>query len=264
VAINSLVPSPGGGHTARVTGPTPDAFAALARSSPWRWSTLRLTARWPRGGAGNEPVRAWLRRPDRLRVETTDGVLLKVVREDRRSGVVLGPDGGRAAVLPWPGDAGAPAPDLRADGLVARRPDGVGYDDPYVENYFWIALLDPVELADGRDPETGEALPGATVESVTEVDHFGRTAWEAVVRTTRAYGPRCSCCPLLPSRESDLLEYGPGGVRDRYPDGYRVRLDLGTGVCVLTEALDGGPRGSGHEVRIEAVDEPMPDGLFLP
>lgn len=244
-----------------MTAPTADAFAALARSSPWRWTTLRCTADWPHG-PWREPVRAWLRRPDLLRVETVDGAVLQVVREDRRTGVVLGTDGGRRVVLPWPGDSGAPAPVLRPDGLVARRPDGVGYDDPYFANYFWIAMLDPVELADGCDPESGEALPGATAESVTEVDHFGRPAWEAVLRTTAAYAPRCSCCALLPSREADLLEYGPEGVREGYPDAYRVRLDLGTGVCVLTEALDGSPRGSGHELRIEAVDQPMDDALF--
>ena len=48
----------------------------------------------------------------------------------------------------------------------------------------------------------------------------------------------------------------------RYADAHRVRLDVQTGVCVLTEEIGGSEAGSGHEVLIEAVDEPMPDTLF--
>ena len=47
-----------------------------------------------------------------------------------------------------------------------------------------------------------------------------------------------------------------------YPDAFRVRLDVGTGVCVRTEQIGGLTPGAGHDVRIEAVDEPMPDDLF--
>ena len=249
-----------------MTTPSADAFAALARSSPWRWSTLRFTARWWRaGGRGTPSVRAWLRRPDRLRVETVDGRLLRNVRERRSEVGVLTTHGGYHRVLPWPTDPEAPVPVLRPDGLVAERPSDsdVGYDSPFYENYFWTAMLDPVELADGRDPDSGLPVAGIAVDSVTEVEHAGRPAWEAVVRTREGYAPRCACCALLWSRESDLIEYGPEGRRrDDYPDGYRVRLDVGTGVCVLTEELDGSARGLGHELRIEAVDEPMPDDLF--
>jgi hypothetical protein len=155
-------------------------------------------------------------------------------------------------------------PAFRPDGLVAERPGGGAsfdsYDSPFYENYFWTAMLDPVELADGNGPP---GVPGVAVDSVTEVDHHGRPAWEAVLGTAEDYLPRCACCSLLWSRESDLLEFGPDGRRrDSYPEAYRVRLDVGTGVCVLTEELDGTPRGRGHELRIEAVDEPMPDALF--
>lgn len=52
--------------------PSADDVAALARSSPWRWTTLRFTVVWPRDPWRTTPVRAWLRRPDRLRVETVD------------------------------------------------------------------------------------------------------------------------------------------------------------------------------------------------
>ncbi len=51
-------------------------------------------------------------------------------------------------------------------------------------------------------------------------------------------------------------------MRDEYPDADRVRLDTSTGICVLTEAIGGSTPGSGHELRIEAVDTPMPDNLF--
>jgi hypothetical protein len=43
-----------------------------------------------------------------------------------------------------------------------------------------------------------------------------------------------------------------------------VRLDLATGACVLTEEAGGSHTGTGHEVRIEAVDEELPDDLFSP
>jgi hypothetical protein len=224
-----------------VLTPSADAFAGLARSSPWRWSTLRFTVRWAPDDRGRGVVRAWVRRPDRLRVETVDGALVAVVRDPRT--------------------ATPPAPVLCADGLVAERPQVSGvetFDSPFHENYFWTAMLDPVELADGNG---SPGVPGVTVDAVTEVDHGGRPAWEAVVRTAPAYSPRCACCALLWSRESDLLEYG-SPHRDAYPEAYRVRLDVGTGVCVLTEELDGSPRGLGHDLRIEAADEPLPDELF--
>jgi hypothetical protein len=181
-------------------------------------------------------------------VETLDGELLQVVRErQERSGV--------------------PAPELRADGLVAARPDRLRWssslDAPMYQDYRWVAMLDPVELADGHDRESGTVTRAVALDAVTEVDHGGRPAWEAVVRTLPGYEPRCACCPLLHSRESDLLEYGPEGLCEDYPEAYRVRLDVGTGVCVLSEELGGTPHGTaGHDLRIEAVDEQMPEELF--
>jgi hypothetical protein len=87
---------------------------------------------------------------------------------------------------------------------------------------------------------------------------------EAVVEPLAPYEPRCGCCPLLRSRQVGLLECGPEGaqLRESYPDAVRVRLDVGTGVCVLTEEIGGPAPGRGHDLRIEAVDEPMDDGLF--
>ena len=242
--------------------PTADSFSALARSSPWRWSTLRFTVR--RGVEGNrpDPVRAWLRRPDQLRVETLDGALLQIVREPPLQIGVLTSDGGFPRGLPWPVEAEPPV--LRPDGLVDVRPAMISADAPMYEDYRWVAMLDPVELADGLDRDTGEPFDALIVDDVTEVDHGGRSAWEAVVRTTHFYEPRCGCCPLLRTREVDLLEFAdfPQYVLSVYPDAYRVRLDVGTGVCVATEEIGGLTPGRGHDLRIEAVDERMDDDLF--
>jgi hypothetical protein len=236
-----------------VTAPSADAFAALARSSPWLWSTLRFTER--RGGPNaRAEIRAWLRRPDMLRVETAAGGLIQVVRDQRQRG----PQDGLSPIL-------------RPDGLVDLRPDPPSfdaydaYDAPMFQDYFWIAMLDPVELADGRDWDSGGAAwPALDIDEVTEVEHAGRPAWEAVVRPTDVYEPRCGCCPLLRTRRIDVLEYRdhPQHVLAAYPDAFRVRLDVETGVCVFTEQLGGLTPGAGHEVRIEAVDEPMDDALF--
>jgi hypothetical protein len=222
-----------------VSAPSAGDFAALARSSPWRWSALRFTERRDRHGE-RAPLRAWLRRPDVVRVESLTGELLQVVRDPVRS-------------APWPFDLAAPAPTVRPDGLVAARPSTweIAYDAPMYQDYFWVAMLDPVELADGL-----------VVDDVREVDHHGRPAWEAVVRPTEVYEPRCACCPLLRTRAIDLLEYGAEMLAG-YPEAFRVRLDVGTGVCVLTREIGGLNPGAGHEVRIEAVDEPMDDVLFV-
>jgi hypothetical protein len=245
-----------------VPTPSADSFAALARSSPWRWSTLRFTVRWPADVYRQESLRAWLRRPDVVRVETVDGEFRQVVREPRATAAVLSfpPTAETHRTYPWPAEAAAPV--LRADGLVAVRPGGVSYDAPMYRDYSWVAMLDPVELADGAAPGR-DAAPLRSGE-VYEVEHAGRPAWEAVVEPLTPYGPRCGCCPLLRSREVDLLEYGPEGVqlRGSYPDAFRVRLDVGTGVCVLTEEIGGPTPGRGHDLRIEAVDEPMDDGVF--
>jgi len=128
-----------------------------------------------------------------------------------------------------------------------------------VGNYYDMAVLDPVELADG-----GEGGPGAMIEDLRVVDHHGREAWEAVLRPTADYDPLCPCCALL---LSDLLEDAGLGLREDdpsfvYPDSHRVRIDVATGVCVSNEQLGGTRNGSGHDIRIEAVDEPMDEELF--
>jgi hypothetical protein len=245
-----------------VPTPTPESFAALARSSPWRWSTLRFSVSWPGDRYRPEGLRAWLRRPDLLRVETVGGEFRQVVREPRATAAVISfpPTAETHRTYPWPAEAALPV--RRPDGLVAVRPRRVSYDAPMYRDYSWVAMLDPVELADGAGPDIDDA-PLRTGE-VREVEHAGRLAWEAEVEPLPPYEPRCGCCPLLRSREVDLAEYGPEGaqLRESYPDAFRVRLDVGTGVCALTEEIGGPTPGRGHDLRIEAVDERMPDHLF--
>lgn len=81
---------------------------------------------------------------------------------------------------------------------------------------------------------------------------------------TAEYDPLCPCCALL---LSELLEDSGLGLRDddpdfEYPDAHRVRIDVATGVCVFNEQIGGTRNGSGHDITIEAVDEPMGDELF--
>ena len=148
---------------------------------------------------------------------------------------------------------------------------GITYDDPFFQNYSWIAMLDPVELADGAGRWTDRPEPHPLdIDALAEVDHQGRAAWEAVVRPRPSYDPRCSCCALLFSRKvcRSLFEEGDPNNPEldptfRFPDAHRVRLDAETGVCVLIEQVGGSRPGAGHDLCIEAVDEPMGDELFV-
>lgn len=240
--------------------PTAADFAALARSSPWLWSTLRFTCEERKGqGDGQrpqQPVRARLRRPDRLRVEDLDGGLRQIVVDPVGTGsVAFDPPSAR--------------PVRNDDGLVVQRPGGLAarmnYDAPMYQNYFWVAILDPIELADGRGADGHSVIPGTDVTEVREVDDRGRPAWQALLRPTDGYEPRCGCCSMLRSRRIDVDEWGEDRtdvLLTDYPSAYRVRLDRDTGVCTYTEALDGDIAGGGHELRIEAVDEPLGDELF--
>jgi hypothetical protein len=155
------------------------------------------------------------------------------------------------------------APVFGADGLVRRRPSDwdVDYDDPMFQDYAWVAMLDPVELADGDD-----GRPGTTLGGLRPVEHHGREAWEAIVRPTSAYAPRCSCCALLLSEVSERRLAGEEGPTQEhsveFADAHLVRLDVGTGVCVHVEQLGGDRAGWTDDMRIQQVDEPMPDALF--
>jgi hypothetical protein len=187
-----------------------------------------------------------------------------------RGGAILtrGGGNGHGAEHPLPIDT-TPTYDL--DGFVAVRPSLARYDEPMYESYHWVAMLDPVELADGAVdewPRPGSIPTPIEVESLIEVDHFGRQAWEALCRPTATYDPRCSCCPLMLSTASDAREADGGapgmGSDFVFADGHRIRLDVETGVCVFSEERGGTRNGWGHELRIEAVDETVPRELFTP
>lgn len=219
--------------------PTVERFGRLARSSPWRWSAVAFTCTW----SDRPGVHARVERPERMRVEDLSGVVL--FDGVQRIGPVV-------AELTSDGGSGGRVPDRPAvafddDGLVRsvrrvwREPDGA----PMWQDYRWVAMLDPVELVDG-----GDGGPGVELLDLSAVEHGGREAWEAVLRPTPAYEPRCACCPLLWSEVSDAHE---GLVRGPYAEAHRVRLDVETAVCVLTAEV-GGPRdGQGHDLRLLSV-----------
>lgn len=233
--------------------PTAEDFRALARSSPWLWHSARFTYTARRGWAA-EPVRAWLRRPDALRVETLSGQLLQAGFEPATTVVVLTAEGGE----PVETRAVLPVPRRRDDGLVVDRSmvDRFDTDAPFYRDYHWIACLDPVELADG-EPERG--LLGTSIGGVRRIDRGGRPSWSATVIPGPAYEPRCACCPLLPSAIADRLE---GIAPTDYADAHLVVLDLATGICVSTTELGGPRNGLGHEIVIGEVDETF-DEAFL-
>jgi hypothetical protein len=249
--------------------PTVERFRALARSSPWRWSTLRYVQRLHLGTRSHEVTRVFIRRPKLARIEALDGTLLSVYRDDPQQVTPLARRGyapaGRVlrrrdapppVTLPGPADVEV---ELDDDGLVRSRPGRVLDTDTAVTgSYYEVAMLDPVELADGYDER-----PGTIIEELRAVDHHGREAWEAVLRPTATYDPRCPCCPLLEGEPRDggfdLREEEPGFV---FPDAHRVRLDVATGICVANEQLGGTRSGAGHDLTIEAVDEPLSDELF--
>jgi hypothetical protein len=103
-----------------------------------------------------------------------------------------------------------------------------------------------VELA-GNAPVPIE-FPGSNMVEIHEIchrDHEGRPVLEALVSPTAAYHPAHPAAPLcLPGKS-------------------RIRVDLGTGVCVASQSLESGTEGYGHWLRIIAVDEYMLDDLFL-
>lgn len=192
---------------------------------------------WPYSGA----VRATVERPDRLRVVDEHGLLLA--------------DG-----VHEPTDRGGTRPDplLDDDGLATavRRVDQERDSVPMWTSYLWSAALDPAELADGTDGATA-----VEVLSVRAVAHQGREAWEARVRPTASYAALCGCCALLRNEVSDRDE---GLAPGTYADAHVVRLDVETGVCVLTREV-GGPRdGVVHDLRLTEVRPGRPLARLLP
>lgn len=228
---------------------TVDRFRRLARSSPWLWRTLEFRVRRDSQTAHH----AWIRRPGSLRVEDSDGRIVQTELATRPfPGLMVDSGSGfRPATGLWPAEVD---PVYAEDGLVESMPDSidVDYNDPMFENYHWVAMLNPIELADGADADDPQPKLPVELRDLTVITHRGRPAWEAVAQSTGAYNPCCHCCSLLHGEqdyESD--EWQPDGPT-------RVRLDAATGVCVFLE----------HNGRVEldveilSVDEPLDDALF--
>ncbi len=181
--------------------------------------------------------------------------------------------GAPQAEFPDPRDRQAPQPLRRPDGLVERRPDdSIGDDDdPMHQNYYWVAMLDPVELADGADlddepPATGERPTGVEILELQEADRLGRPTLIATVRPASAYDPRCSCCPLLFNDVTVAILREEGGPLPdplpKFADAHRVALDRQTGICVSIHDVGGDADGEGFDVVIEEVDVDYPDAML--
>lgn len=251
-----------------VLSPTPDRFRGLARSSPWRWRALAFDLhRRPLHGP-DHTLHAVVERGAGLEVRLADGER----RQDpaRRNTVGMrylgGGDRGPDTVeLPYAWEVPVEVDD---NGFVVRRPWDPVSDDPMWQDYQFVAMLDPVELADGLPVEPGSAWgpdavrpPALDVHRLDASVRHGRETWWAQVSPREDYSPRCSCCPLLFGRVSESLEAAGGGPtaleRDPrlvYASAYLVALDVQTGVCVHLEHLDGDHAGRGFSVDIHSVD----------
>ncbi|MDZ7910231.1 MAG: hypothetical protein U5O16_00035 [Rhodococcus sp. (in: high G+C Gram-positive bacteria)] len=132
-----------------IESPSVEQFRRLAQSSPWRWTTVELEFVPPRH---TDPVHAWIRRPGSLRVEKADGQIDELVLQATpfANTMVVYSDGeSRHPEARWASDT---TPEYDADGLVSALPSEadswlVDWDDPFYENYQWIAMLNPIEIA---------------------------------------------------------------------------------------------------------------------
>jgi hypothetical protein len=221
-------------------------FRNLCRSSPWKWQSLRFEY-WDQAFAsapapGATFVRAWLRRPGALRLESPDRLVLHSTTGINDSRDVFYVSATRKSWLLPPHLVTPVYDDAR---LVRRRPEAA-YGEPGFGNGRFSAALDPVELA-GNAPVPIE-FPGSNALDIRELrysGHEGRSVIEAVVVPNAAYRPIDPAAPLcLPGRSL-------------------LRVDVGTGVCVSSQSLEPETEGYGHWIRIIAVDEYMLDDLFL-
>lgn len=227
--------------------PTADDFRALARSSPWRWTTLHFTRHMAPG-----QVEAWVRRPGQLLVRQA------AAPDQYVSGVPYALSSVHGTLREEAGLPEPPGPAFRPDGLVAERPEGYAFEhgDPMWENYTWTAMLDPDELSHHVD-----------VEDVRAGEVRGRETWSARLRPVDGYDPRCGCCPLLWSEISVRDEYAREPERlaqfaaEGYPDAYDVALDLQTGVVVSLAPVGGGREDHAFTLEIHEVDGDL-DAVF--
>lgn len=219
-----------------------DLFRSLCRSSPWRWETLRFSISWVTQEGESDPLRAWVRRPAALRVETGEGVLLHSSTGNEQSRDALYVSASKKSWLVAPRLV---SPVYNDVGYVRRRPQAA-YGDPAFGDPRWTAMLDPVELA--GDSPVPSATPFANrveLEDVAEETYAGRAVLAATATPNPSYQPFTPGRPLI----------GTGRTR--------VVIDVATAICVSTTALDGDLAGCGHRLAISGVDEYMVDDLFV-
>lgn len=145
--------------------------------------------------------------------------------------------------------------------LVTQRPEGwhLEHGDPMWQDYLWTAMLDPLELSYGVEigEVEGTTVRGRPTSAATCRPLIGKgEEWKG------GYDPRCSCCPLLDSAVSRLLESGPQDPKlsdSELPTTYRVHLDVQTGIVVDITPLDGSG-GTSLPNEIHAVDERLEVG----
>lgn len=235
---------------------SPTSFLHLCRSSPWRWQSLRFEAHQMLPESNTDqaeisrhpvadllpPTMNWLRRPGALRVETLEGQVLFRSLKVNESKELLFISGNRKSWLLAPG---LTYPVYDDDGLVMRRPEAL-YGEPSYGDARFAAALDPVELA-GSEPIPLERWPfgnPAKIEDLAMIEHQGRPCVEAVLTPNYSYQPTFKDAPLL------------------FPGRTAVLIDLGTGICVASQSLDGPTRGAGHWLVLHGIDEYMLDDLF--
>lgn len=233
---------------------TESTFRRLAQSSPWRFRTLHVTWR-PQGRL--EPVEAWLTRPGHLRVHSADGT--EHIVEGVPYGMSVLTIGGPHVEPPPPVSPDRAAPEVDEHGLVVARPELAGeaivaYDDPMWQDYTWVAMLDPRELATGT----------AVFDLMTD-DRYGRETWWAQVAAISddeedGYNPRCGCCPLIWGEVSERIEGSIGGptYAEQHPDvvypaSWLIGLDVETGVVVSASPTGGSRPDCGFELTIHDV-----------
>lgn len=212
-------------------------FRSLCRSSPWRWETVRFSVFWTSEDGESDPLRAWVRRPAALRVETLGGVLLH-----SSTGNENGAHSGTHKS--WLVAPQLVTPVYNEAGYVHRRPKAA-YGDPAFGDPRWSAMLDPVELAgDAPVPYETPFANRVELEDITEDVYEGRRVLAATATPNISYQAFTPGRPLI----------GTGRTR--------VMVDIATAICVSTTALDGPMKGCGHRLAVSGVDEYMIDDLF--
>ena len=246
--------------------PTPETFRGLARSSPWRWRALSFELHRRPVHGPDHVVLGRLVRGVGLEVRLPSGEGHWRDADHRWCGWSSNDARSGRSGPAWPWEVPV---EVDADGLVVRRPSRPTADDPRWPDDQLVAMLDPVELADGTRHHPGpgwrpEAArpPALDVVRLDTTTRLGRETWWAEVVPGADYDPRCSCCALLPGRVSTRLMVRDGGAAalgdEPLPDlttAYLVALDVQTGVCVHVEHLDGDHVGRGFSLDVLGVDD---------